>query len=335
MGIVVTGVGLALAGVDDAAGLLRPRLALPEPLDPAARIGRRGLRYKDRASLLALCAAGDALRAAGLIDAGGGLTVASESVAVVASSNTGNLDTVCLAAATLNEESTDSLSPMDLPNASSNVVASSAALWFGLRGPNLMLCNGPTSGLDALYWGARLLTAGQCGHVVVIGTEPRNAVVARLSGTPEDALFDGAAGVVIETGGSARGRGAAPTALLGRFVRERSLSACVAALVNGDGAGPGVWFTPERYDPGLVATGVARHDLAARFGSASGALGVLQCAGAVGWFAAGGTGSALLTSGHGPGEAVCGLVLRAVGTANQMGACLAPGRARVSDREHE
>jgi monoamine oxidase len=38
---------------------------------------------------------------------------------------------------------------MDLPNASSNVVASSVAIRFGLRGPNLMLCNGATSGLDA------------------------------------------------------------------------------------------------------------------------------------------------------------------------------------------
>lgn len=334
MGVVVTGVGLALAGVDDAAGLLRLGPEAAAPLDPAARIGGRGLRYKDRASQLALCAAGDALRAAGLVDAAGGLTVASGSVAVVASSNAGNLDTVCLAAAALNEESTDGLSPMDLPNASSNVVASSVALRFGLRGPNLMLCNGPASGLDALYWGARLLAAGRCGCVVVIGVEPRNAVVAGLSGTPEDALLDGAAAVVIETGGSARGRGAAPAALLGRFARERGLAACVAAL-TGDGAGLGVWFTPERYDPGLVAPGVARRDLAAAFGRASGALGVLQCAAAVGWFAAGGAGTALLTSGHGPGEAVCGLLLSGGGMTNQMGASRAPGRAQSPDREHD
>ncbi|MDT3400860.1 hypothetical protein RKE29_30395, partial [Streptomyces sp. B1866] len=54
---------------------------------------------------------------------------------------------------------------------------------------------------------------------------------------------------------------------------------------------------------------VPRHDLTAAFGRASGALGVLQCAAAVGWFAAGGRGRALLTAGDDTADAVAGLLL--------------------------
>ncbi len=49
------------------------------------------------------------------------LTVASESVAVMASSN---LDTVCAVADTIATEGVAGTSPMDLPNASSNVITS-------------------------------------------------------------------------------------------------------------------------------------------------------------------------------------------------------------------
>ena len=67
MTIVVTGAGLVLPGNGGAADLLAPP-AGPDPLapvDPAALVGRKGLRYKDRATQLAYCAVALALRDAG------------------------------------------------------------------------------------------------------------------------------------------------------------------------------------------------------------------------------------------------------------------------------
>lgn len=335
--IVVTGVGLALPGADtprellraiDESGVDRPY----EPFDTGARIGRRGHRYKDRATQLALCAAQAALRDAALIPGDSEeLTVPGGTVGVVASSNLGNLDTACLTAAAIAEGSVASLSPMGLPNASSNVVASWAAIRFGLRGPNLMLCNGATSGLDAVHWAATMVAAGRVRRALVIGVETHNAVVeGLLCGSPggstsaEDLLLDGAAALVVEGAAWARDRGVEPAAALGRYERRTELAACVRALLPEDAA-PGVWFTPEGYgtprDTSATAApvpdGVPRHDLTTAFGRASGALGVLQCAAAVGWLgmAEGGgegradAGDALITSGDDTTDAVAALLL--------------------------
>ncbi|MFE5122235.1 beta-ketoacyl synthase N-terminal-like domain-containing protein [Streptomyces sp. NPDC056669] len=307
--VVVTGVGLALPGADTPGALLR-RTACPvtgpaaEPFDTAARIGRRGHRYKDRATRLALCAALDALRNAQLIPSDGEeMTVPGDTVGVVASSNLGNLDTACLTAAAIAERSAVDLSPMSLPNASSNVIASWVAIRHGLRGPNLMLCNGATSGLDAVHWGATLVAAGRVRRAVVIGVETHNAVVEDLLGRSADELLDGAAALVVEGARWAEARGARAAAALGRYERRAGLSGCVEALLPG-GAAPGVWFTPERYAEGPAGDGavagavtdgpagavpvpesVPRYDVTSAVGRASGALGVLQCAAAIGWLA--------------------------------------------------
>ncbi|MER7794313.1 beta-ketoacyl synthase N-terminal-like domain-containing protein [Streptomyces sp. NPDC097640] len=345
--VVVTGVGLALPGADTPRELLRPAdtpRASHAPYDTGARIGRRGHRYKDRATQLALCAALGALRDADLIrgdgDGGDGreLTVPGVTVGVVASSNLGNLDTACLTAAAIAKESVAGLSPMGLPNASSNVIASWAAIHFGLRGPNLMLCNGATSGLDAVHWAATLVTAGRVRRALVIGVETRNPVVEGLlhgsadgladglaDSSAGEPLLDGAAALVVEGAAWARARGAAPAAVLGRYERRAELAACVEALVPGDRT-PGVWFTPEGYGtprdaeagrrgvPTPLPETVPRHDLTAAFGRASGALGVLQCAAAVGWLGGAGTGTragadALVTSGDDAADAMAALLL--------------------------
>ncbi|MCG0286478.1 beta-ketoacyl synthase N-terminal-like domain-containing protein [Streptomyces sp. PSAA01] len=307
--VVVTGVGLALPGADTPDALLR-RAARPvagpaaAPFDTAARIGRRGHRYKDRATRLALCAALDALRDARLIPSDGEeVTVPGDTVGVVASSNLGNLDTACLTAAAIAERSAVDLSPMSLPNASSNVIASWVAIRHGLRGPNLMLCNGATSGLDAVHWGAALVAAGRVRRAVVIGVETHNAVVEDLLGRSADELLDGAAALVVEGAWWAEDRGARAAATLGPYERRAGLSGCVAALLPG-GAAPGVWFTPERYAEGPAGAGagaepgadgsagavpvpeaVPRYDVTSAVGRASGALGVLQCVAAIGWLA--------------------------------------------------
>ncbi|MCQ8194127.1 beta-ketoacyl synthase N-terminal-like domain-containing protein [Streptomyces rugosispiralis] len=299
--VVVTGVGLAVPGAGTPEALLRRTACpvtgpAPEPFDTAARIGRRGHRYKDRATRLALCAALEALRNAGLIPPEGEeVTVPGDTVGVVASSNLGNLDTACLTAAAIAERSAVDLSPMSLPNASSNVIASWVAIRHGLRGPNLMLCNGATSGLDAVHWGAALVAAGRVRRAVVIGVETHNAVVEDLLGRSGGELLDGAAALVVEGARWAEARGARAVAALGPYERRAGLGGCVEALLP-DGAAPGVWFTPERYAEGPagavpVPGTVPRYDVTGAVGRASGALGVLQCAAAVGWLARAGAGA--------------------------------------------
>lgn len=259
---VVTGVAVALPGRSDVAAIDAARASegTVAPVDPGAVLGRRGLRYKDRATQLALCVAQLALIDAGLLDPRRpdpqGLTVPGATVGVVVSSNTGNLDTVASVATTIEQHGTMATSPLDLPNASSNVIASSIAIRFGLCGPNLMICNGPTSGTDALYWATVLTRTGRAHRVVVVGVETGNDTVARFAGVAPGEMLDGAAAVVVEHRDGAACRGAAARATLAGYRRSGT-----------------------RLPP--APDGPARRDLGERFALASGALGVLQCAAAV------------------------------------------------------
>ncbi|WP_329157608.1 3-oxoacyl-ACP synthase [Streptomyces anulatus] len=306
MSILVTGIGIALAGVDTPADLLGEPRPGSAPVDPRERLGRKGLRYKDRATQLSYCAVRDALEEARLLDEDGG-ALGGDRTAVVASSNYGNLDTVCRTVETIAAETASAASPMDLPNASSNVLASSVAIRFGLTGPNLMLCNGETSGTDAVRWAMTLLAAGRADRVLVIGAEPDTAPARRLTG--RDTAFDGAAALVLEHRGSAGVRGVRAVAALGGHVRSGGLPECVEALAALDGRPPTAWQSPDGdRSPGGPA-GVPDLGLAGRWPGASGALGVLQCAASAGYFAAGGAGPVYAVTGGGDAGAAAGLVL--------------------------
>ncbi|WP_411107412.1 beta-ketoacyl synthase N-terminal-like domain-containing protein [Streptomyces sp. cmx-4-9] len=317
MNAVVTGVGLALPGVRSAADLLGPVRTDAAAVDPAARIGKKGLRYKDRATQLALCCADETLRDAGLLGEDG-LTVPGETVAVLVASNHGNADTVCAVVELIAAEgSTRGISPMDTPNASSNVIASTLAIKYGLRGPNLMICNGPTSGLDAVRWADALITSGRAGRALVLGVEPDNEVVRALTGA--ERVVDGAAAVLVEHPDLARERGAGPRAVLGLSVRTSGVEACLDTLGSaGPDSAPGAWFPPGD-GPGGVAGDflprIPRHDLSEAWGETSAVLGVLQCVGAVGWYAGGGAGPVYALAGRAGDDATAGLALLAPGTA--------------------
>ncbi|MFI6849639.1 3-oxoacyl-ACP synthase [Kitasatospora sp. NBC_00085] len=307
MNVVVTGVGVVLPRAASARELIEPGPADAPAVEPRDIVGRKGLRYKDRATQLAYCAAQAALRDAALVD-DEGLNVAALSVAVVVSSNYGNIDTITRAMDTITRETAAAGSPMDLPNASSNVVASSVAIRFGLRGPNLMLCNGATSGLDALRWGAELIRAGRVSRALVLGVEPDNAAVRAFVGGAR--TVDGSAAVVLESEEAAAERGAPALAVLGGVVRGAGLAASLAKLSDAAGERPALWQVPETDAlPEGLLDGVPRQDLGARFGLASGALGVLQCAAAAGWFARGGAGPVYASAGGDADDASAGLVL--------------------------
>lgn len=264
------GYGLAVPGARTAAELLTPVTGEQPPVDPAALIGRKGLRYKDRATQLALCAA-----AAALADAAptrDGSAVSGDDIAVVVSSNLGNVDTVCRVTTEIATSGSASISAMDIPNASSNVIAAEVAIRHGLRGPNLTICNGGTSGLDAIFWALVLLAAGRARRALVIGVEPDNVPARALTG--HDRMLDGAAAVVLGRDDAQR------RAKVSLPVRGADSASCIARLAAG--GAPGVWFPPERSTMELTGG----FDLWAGRGAASGAAGVLQCVAALGWLEA-------------------------------------------------
>jgi 3-oxoacyl-[acyl-carrier-protein] synthase II len=301
-GVVVAGLGVASAALAEPGDLLaRPVADVASVYEPAAELGR-GVRYKDRATKLAMVAADRALRDAALLGGDGrssSLSVSGHGIGVVGSSNLGNLDTVCRTAEAIASGSVTSTSPMALPNASSNIVASSVAVRFGLRGPNLMVCNGASSGLDAVRLGALLVVSGRVTRVVVVGVEPVNEVVTALTGKSAGELFDGAVAVVLESERAAQARGVVVRARLGRYARCADVTTSIARVVGGRER-PGVWFagaTAKAKTKQALLDEVPRKDLEAVLGAASGALGVLQVAAGVQWLGDGGSGPVLATAG--------------------------------------
>ncbi|MFD8825957.1 beta-ketoacyl synthase N-terminal-like domain-containing protein [Streptomyces sp. NPDC059605] len=311
MRIFITGVGVALPGADSTAALAAARQP-GEPVEPAAVLGKKGLRYKDRATQLGLVAGQRVLTDAGLLS-DGELTTDSTRVAVLVSSNLGNVDTVCRVARTIADEGTRGLSPMDTPNASSNIIASEIAIRFKLHGPNLMVCNGPTSGLDAVRWGAALLRSGRADQAVVVGVEPDNEIVRELVGGP---VADGGAALVLERADVAEARGATVHAELGGHTRGARVADNFAQLAAGEPDALVGWFAPGTA-AGSLPSELSGHDLAATWGELSGALGVVQCAAAIGGFGSRTGGPVFLAAGGDGDDGSAALVLRPAPTASE------------------
>lgn len=211
----------------------RPHPALPDmgeacPPDQASTLlGRKGLLMKEPATRLALCAVHRALR----MDVGERVTGAVHAdTAVVASSNLGNVETVVEVVRTVAAEGGKAVSPMVAPNASSNVLSGTVAMWFKFGGPNLMLCSGRHSGAEAVRLGVLLLRSGRARRVVVVGAEPDDPVARRIHarGGSQVPLQAGAACVVLELGAG-----------------EPSLE----LLRNGDPGPAGIRIGPDGVDP--------------------------------------------------------------------------------------
>lgn len=283
--VAITGIGLALSGMDSADDLLRA--ARRRSGDPLARLSRRDRRHKDRATALALAAARQALEDAGL-DTGELSDADRERIGVVASTNYGNLDTVCSTVDAIAEHTYLGTSPVLLPSTASNVVASWLAITHGLRGANLTLCNGATSGLDAVHWARRLITAGRVDRVLVVGVEPSNEMVTGLAGGE---AVDGAAALLLESASGVP----RTSALVGGYARRVDPEQAVAAVLAAPGVG--LWAVPEGGDPKVEPRHERLLDLG-RLGRCSGALGVFQCVAGVAFLRAGGA-SVLATAGLG------------------------------------
>ncbi|MGW0502417.1 beta-ketoacyl synthase N-terminal-like domain-containing protein [Micromonospora sp. NPDC003241] len=184
---------------DTSASRLTATLADAVPADRAHQVlGRKGLLYKEPATRLALCAVH---RALGLPPGRHPPDGVDPRTAVVVAGNLGNVATVADLARTVHAEGGRAVSPLAAPNASSNVVASTVALWFGLGAANLMVCSGATAGLDAVRAAMLLLRAGRADRVLVVGAEPADEVATELhqAGRPAFPLRAGAACLVLTT----------------------------------------------------------------------------------------------------------------------------------------
>ncbi|MFC8077463.1 beta-ketoacyl synthase N-terminal-like domain-containing protein [Streptomyces sp. NPDC057307] len=286
--VVVTGVGLAVPGLRSVRDLLADAPPM-DGFDPATALKGREMRHKDRASRLALYAAEQALGDAGLLDEKGHFRGTADGAddrvagltAVVVSSNLGTLRTVCDFTDTIARDTVTGLSPLGLPQTSSNVVAGWIAIRYGLRGPNLTVCNGATSGLDAVQWARGLITAGRCRRAVVIGVEPAAEHADKLLGRP---VPDVACAVVLEAAASVRQ--ADVYAYLSAYTRGAELAPTVAAAESlAPASAPvGLRLTGDLTRPPATSAGQSTDlagqslDLTARLGHCSGALGVLQAA---------------------------------------------------------
>ena len=261
---VITGIGLMLPeSVGDVTDLFDTRAAERGRFDSTTGLRGRDLRHKDRVSRLALCAAQSALHDAGLLDAEA-FTGPGACTAVLVSSYLGNLDSVCTFADIIARETVTGLSPLGLPHTSSNAVAGWVAIRYGLRGPNVTVCNGPTGGLDALFWARLLVAARRSDVAVVIGVEPDTEPVARLLRQHNQRpALDGAVAVIVESAEHAHQREAPVRAVLAGYARATDLSAAITAA-----RGPGLPSVPV----------VSAETFTARFGYCCGALGILQCA---------------------------------------------------------
>jgi len=205
--VVVTGTGWEIPAFHGHATLSDALAAGPasEPLfDPALQLGRKGLRYKERATLLALCACGQALADAGFSDAQGQPLDDAE-FGVVVATNTCNLDTVCRAAEIIRREHVNATSVMDLPNASSNVVSAAIAIRFGLGAINLTVCSGASAAIDALVLASNAIRNGRARRMLVVAVETDGPAVRSLlagqrsvNDEGDAAVLESAAAVVLE-----------------------------------------------------------------------------------------------------------------------------------------
>lgn len=184
--------------------------------DPETQLGKKGLRYKEKATLMALCAAKKVLQRAGF-DA----TEPDPLFGVAVACNTGNLDTVCNAAQTIRDQHVNATSSMDLPNASSNVIASTLAIRFKLRALNLLITSGASAGFDALVVAANAIRNGRAERMLVIGVETSGPALRKLlDQQPNDGatLMEGAIALVLESTASAQTRMARSLGSLGDYV---------------------------------------------------------------------------------------------------------------------
>lgn len=157
----------------------------PGAFDLRAAIGRKGFRTMTPATRVAVVAMTDAV--AGVWDANPrddeAFFTSGERRGIVVASEHGNTATVCQVAETIDREGVRRASPLELPNASRNVLAATGAIRLGVTGACLTMDSGAAGGWDALRWAAQLVRSGRCDEVLCVAAEAPSPEVEALTGT--------------------------------------------------------------------------------------------------------------------------------------------------------
>ena len=143
--------------------------------DPIPYVGPKEVRRTDRATLLGLAAAADAI-----VEAGGddGLDAPPHRRGVVAGSGVGGIRTLEDQVISYAEKGPMRTSPFLVPMMMANATAAMVGIHHGWSGPNLAVATACATGANGIGEGARMVREGLADVVVCGGTEASVAPVA-------------------------------------------------------------------------------------------------------------------------------------------------------------
>jgi len=150
--------------------------------DPVPYVGPKEVRRTDRATLLAVAAAADAVVDAGAVATEGhaddGLDAPMHRRGVVAGSGVGGIRTLEDQVISYAEKGPSRTSPFLVPMMMPNAPAAMVAIHQGWTGPNLAVATACATGSNAIGEGARMVREGLADVVVCGGTEASVAPVS-------------------------------------------------------------------------------------------------------------------------------------------------------------
>lgn len=195
--------------------------------DPIPELGPKLSKRLDRCSQLALVAARDAWRDAGIEGAGD-----PDSVGVAFATGIGGIRSLLLGQKVLSEKGPDRVSPFTIPNMIPNAAAGQIAMDLGIRGPNFCPVTACAASNHAIGQAGQSIRMGEADAMVVGGTESgiteltiagfsqMAALSTRYNDRPQEAsrpfdagrdglvMGEGAAALILEEREAARTRGA-------------------------------------------------------------------------------------------------------------------------------
>lgn len=190
------------AGAVEAAGCFddpmpTPTAHLVPDLDVRARLGRKGTSTFDRATGMAVIAAGLALE-------DGGLALADadpERVGIALGTTAGSLrSTIDFSRDTIEQERPYFVNPSLFPNTVMNCAAGQTAIWYGTRGVNATVAGGRLSMVSVLRYARNLLRRDAVDTVLAGAVEeltPHSAWAVARTTADENAVPGEAAGVLV------------------------------------------------------------------------------------------------------------------------------------------
>jgi 3-oxoacyl-[acyl-carrier-protein] synthase II len=169
---VITGAGL-VSSLGDSPAALHDALCAGRSkpgavdLDPKKYFGARNIRPLDRTAQLVTAASSLALADSGWPDD----DRRRHDVGLVVGTVFSSVRTICEFDRRMLAVGPEYVSPLDFANTVLNAAAGQAAIWHGLRGPNLTIAAGAASGLQAIAHAAGMIEAGSCDVMLAGGAD--------------------------------------------------------------------------------------------------------------------------------------------------------------------